>query len=1003
MNTLHIHRFIPHRAVLRLLVATLVTTGGLIAAGSYQYLLFHTLAEGFSILVAFGIFLIAWNSRQFLDNDYLVFLGIAYLFVGGLDLAHTLGYKGMGIFPGYGTNLATQLWIAARYLESLSLLASPIFLQRRVRITCLPLLYAGVFAFCVWAVFGGFFPACFIEGSGLTLFKILSEYVLSLILAAAMILIVRQREQLDPQVFWRVCVSIGLTIASELAFTVYTDPYGIANFLGHLFKIFSFYLIYQALIETGLRQPYNVLFRNIKQREEALQKARDELELRVQERKAALRESEARYRTVVDHISDGILLVNQSGIIQFVNPAAERLFGRSSDEMVGIPFGFPIRNGEMVELDVLRKDHASMMAEMQVSDVLWQGERASLISLRDVTDRRRAEEALARSEKRYRLLAERARDLIYRYRFAPQAGFEYVSPSSTELTGYTPEDHYADPELGFKLVHPDDRHLLQRLISQHDQFSKPLILRWIRKDGSVFWTEQHNTPVYDESGQLIALEGIARDITDRKELELSLKRAKEAAEAANRAKSEFLANMSHELRTPLNAILGYTQILTRQDSHLPRIQCDQIDVIERSAHHLLTLINDILDLAKIEAGRVEISPEKFWLPELLKDIRDMIQIRAQQENLTLNCEFPPDIAACVLGDEVRLRQILLNLLGNAVKYTEHGSITFRVNVVETGHEASNPTTQHLLFEIEDTGIGIPEKRSESIFQPFEQITGGGTFSSGAGLGLTISQRLADMMGCHIHVQSEVGKGSRFWFELELTTCDDDVPERNEPVRPIIGYIGNSKTILLVDDEPDNRAALRDMLSSLHFTLLEASDGREALAKTEEFRPDLLLLDLRLPEMDGFEVARKIRQTPELRQTRIVAVSASVYTHIRQKSEAEGCDAFITKPVKSSLLFTTLGRLLSIEWRYAEQPPSAGAVEEQCGEVAFIMPPAEELRTLENLVKRGMVLDIRHWLERIEHLDTRYIPFTTYIRQLSKHFDFEAIHDVLTSCRQEDTT
>jgi len=268
---------------------------GLYLTSLHSYLLFHSLAEIFSIAVAYAIFMVAWNSRQFLDNNYLLFIGISYLFVGGLDLIHTLAYKGMGVMPGYGANLPTQLWIATRYIESLSLLIAPVFIRRKLRPSLILTGYSLVTAMVLGTIFyWRIFPDCFIEGVGLTPFKKISEYLISVILAGSIALLVRKQKAFDRHVLRLLIASIFLTIAAELAFTFYVSVYGLSNLFGHFCKIISFYLIYKAIIETGLTKPYDLLFRDLKQSEEAQREARDKLERRVEKRTAELRASESR-------------------------------------------------------------------------------------------------------------------------------------------------------------------------------------------------------------------------------------------------------------------------------------------------------------------------------------------------------------------------------------------------------------------------------------------------------------------------------------------------------------------------------------------------------------------------------------------------------------------------------------------------------------------------------------------------------------------------------------
>jgi PAS domain S-box-containing protein len=284
---------------------------GLYFSSLYNYLLFHSLAELFSILVAFGIFVIAWNSRQFLDNNYFIFIGVAYLFVGATDLIHTLAYQGMGIFTGYGTNLATQLWLSARYMESITLLIAPFFIGRRIKFSYLMPIYGLITALLLMSIFyWDIFPVSYIEGSGLTAFKRISEYVIAAILVGAIITLSARRRDFDSGVLRLLYLSIIVTIGSELAFTLYESPYGVPNLIGHLLKIISFYCIYKAIIETGLVQPYRLLFRNLKQSEEA-------------------------YRSLYEEAPNAYISVGTNGRIERANRSAGELFGYSRDELLG--------------------------------------------------------------------------------------------------------------------------------------------------------------------------------------------------------------------------------------------------------------------------------------------------------------------------------------------------------------------------------------------------------------------------------------------------------------------------------------------------------------------------------------------------------------------------------------------------------------------------------------------------------------------------------------------
>lgn len=471
---------------------------------------------------------------------------------------------------------------------------------------------------------------------------------------------------------------------------------------------------------------------------------------------------------------------------------------------------------------------------------------------------------------------------------------------------------------------------------------------------------------------------------------IELKKANDAAEASNRAKSEFLANISHELRTPLNAILGYTQIL-RQDSTLTDTQRNEIEVMHRSGEHLLTLINDILDLSKIEAQKLELMPTLIKLPEFLKSLTDIARIRAQQKGIRFEALIEPALPSQVSGDATRLRQILLNLLSNAVKFTDQGRVTFCVRTCGFNHEnrCGNVT---LHFSIQDTGKGIPADQLSEVFHPFYQVKDPFAYIEGTGLGLTISQQLVQKMGGTIEVESTPRQGSHFWFEITMPVLLDtqfSAREAEQDTSCIIGFHGRKRRIVIADDHEANRLLIKNVLSPLGFSILEARTGQETLQTVLASRPDLVLLDLVMPEIDGFEVIRRIRQSPEVKDLVVIAVSAYVFEHTHEKSLAAGCQDFITKPIDISELLRKLQHWLDLEWLY--RPGKAPQAPEVCSDLQpFAIPSLEEVHTLLSIAQQGHLKKLIMNLDRLERLDVQWQPLTRQVRQFATRFQMDQI-------------
>ena len=382
--------------------------------------------------------------------------------------------------------------------------------------------------------------------------------------------------------------------------------------------------------------------------------------------------------------------------------------------------------------------------------------------------------------------------------------------------------------------------------------------------------------------------------------------ARHAAEAANRAKSEFLASMSHELRTPLNAVLGYAQLLA-MDSSLSARQARGVDAIHQSGQHLLELINDILDLARIEAGRTELNPGPVNLTTFLKAAVNLMQVKAHEKRLLFAFEPAADLPETVLVDERRLRQVLLNLLGNAIKFTDRGTVTLRADA-----EPEGPANVLLRLEVEDTGVGMRPEDLGRIFEPFEQVGDAQRRSGGTGLGLTITRALVNDMGGKVQVSSEPGQGTCFRVELPLVVTQ---PAQAAPRPPsgTVRYQGPTRRVLVVDDVAENRALLCDFLTGAGFQVAQASNGSEMLEMARGFRPDLILMDSVMPVLDGVEAARQLRRDADLSGVPVIAISAAATTDHRAACLLAGVNVFLTKPVSLETLRAHIGEQLGLQW------------------------------------------------------------------------------------------
>ncbi len=650
-----------------------------------------------------------------------------------------------------------------------------------------------------------------------------------------------------------------------------------------------------------------------------------------------------------------------------------------------------------------RKDGSLLTVDISAKALKYKDKEYVCTFARDMTERKKAAEML----RFYQFVMDKAAIQIFWIDSA--ARFHYVNEAACRSLGYTKEEllSFTADSLHSDPTHPIWSGDWQDLL--HHQFLH-LETHHQTKEGRRYPVEiSANYMTFEGKEFNVAF---VQDISKRKQAEAELKIAKYLAEAANHAKSAFLANMSHELRTPLNGILGYTQLFKLDDT-LTAEQQEGVEIIHRCGEHLLTMINDILDLSKIEAGKLELFPKDFRLPQFLKDLTDLFKLRAAQKGIqfvyeqlpppwSLVTEDTPGFPLVVQADDKRLRQVLLNLLSNAVKFTEQGQVGFRVVFQDN----------HLRFEVEDTGPGISEDSLETIFLPFQQVGQSDHHAEGTGLGLPISKRLVELMGGRLQVESSLGIGSLFWFEvaLQVVKYDEKIYNSQLPT-PIIGYqtqrhdlttavspVPVVLKILIVDDKWENRRVLNKLLTTLSFQVQEAQHGQEGLTIADTFQPDIIIMDLRMPVMNGLECTRLLRQDPRFRNTIIIAASASVFDYQQQESLTAGCNAFVTKPIDVDYFLKVLGELCQLDWIYQPASSDPQTLSRALPSGAQGRPPLEQVETLFKLAKSGNIQAVLTTAEEWLVTQPSYQPFLQEVCQLAKGFKLTQLKNFLKQYR-----
>ncbi|HAZ43641.1 MAG TPA: histidine kinase [Cyanobacteria bacterium UBA11371] len=706
---------------------------------------------------------------------------------------------------------------------------------------------------------------------------------------------------------------------------------------------------------------YHTLETKVAERTAQLARANRKLEQEIAEREQteeALRQSEERFRRAFDTAAIGMCLVSLEGQPLAVNPQVCQMFGYVESELLSLSVGditYPDDRGSdqeyvrellagtrpyyHMEKRFLHKNGQTIWARISVSLVRdWQQNPLYFISqIQDITARKEAQQALQKSQARFQKLAANVPGAIYEVVFRSDGSveYEYMSAACLEIYELEPKQVMKNAQLIYDCIHQDDRESFYAAARKSSKTLEPFAREWriVTPSGKIKWLQGTSRPERRENGDIV-WHGVAIDVSDRKRVQEELAKAKEAAEAANRAKSVFLANMSHELRTPLNAILGFSQLM----SHSPNLSPDQIEnlgIIRRSGEHLLTLINQVLDLSKIEAGRLTLNEQEFDLYQLLDDVKHMFSLKAKDKGLQLLFARAANVPQYVRTDEVKLREVLINLLGNAMKFTTTGSISVKVKLGD-GEDPNYqlPITHYQLhFEVEDTGTGISPDESDRIFEPFVQTLSGQKVREGTGLGLTISRQFVRLMGGEITVKSQVGKGSIFKFDIQASVVNGSEIENKQTKRSVIAIEPNQARyrLLIVDDQDDSRRLLIKIFNSLGFELRVANNGKAAIEIWSSWKPDLIWMDMRMPVMDGYEATQRIRDLEQERivgapldscpmpqkRTVIIALTASTFEEEKAAALSVGCDDFIRKPFREEEIFSCLSKHLGVRYIYQE--------------------------------------------------------------------------------------
>ena len=728
----------------------------LVGIAQYNFLLFHTLAEFFAVFVAFLIGVVAWNTFQFSRNHYLMYLGCGYLWIGLLDILHTLSFPGIGVFPVSGMNMTLGFWIGTRLLEVMVLLTAPFFLRHTLWRTPASIGFGLFSMLLTLAVWRDFFPELHVPGTGLTPVKVYSEYLIILLLAGAMAHLWMRRMLIEPRILLLMFWSIGLTMASELMFTQYINPNDQVIMVGHLFKLASYWLIFAAIVQTGLEEPFRIL---------------------------------ARSAHTYDAIPEPVLLVDNLGRVHEANHEALRTARRAEHELLGwsshelfhdpgvseqdCPLCQSIRSGRAGSL-TLALAGGTEWREITLSPVRSAGVRQGMVQvIRDITEQKRNEaeiiqhrmELQSQVQKRTTELEENRRILSNLISNLPGAVYRcwndedwtmlFMSDGIRALTGYSAQSFLENRiSLARDVMHPEERERIWREVQEGlaRDGSFQLTYRILTSEGEIRWVWEKGIGIYDEQGNLVSLEGFITDMTEHKQAEEQLLQTSDRLALMNQELEGFNYSVSHDLRGPLRAIDGFSLLLQEEyEGKLDERAHDYLRRVRRAAQKMGRLIDDLLQLSRV--GRGELTREPIDLGELARHSLAQLQESHPQVEAKVHIEDGMQVR----GDRGLLQVTMDNLIGNAWKYSSHKA---KVHI-QVGSMPHNGTPA---FYIRDQGAGFNMEYADKLFGAFQRLHSDEEYE-GTGIGLATVHRIIQRHGGRIWAESIIGEGSTFYFTL----------------------------------------------------------------------------------------------------------------------------------------------------------------------------------------------------------------------------------------------